>query len=368
MPATSLATAAASAASGSPAVSLDLHGESSHAAERPLRCERWPKRLALLSAAGLVAGRCNSPNKCAYCARLAAVETSEMLALDAMKGYAPRVWLVLTTRETAVLMRQSPEAMREQQRRFYKAREKLMRAIKRRWPGAEYVCVVEFTSGYAARSGGHRRPHWNVLIKGVGPECLVELEALVRERWCASMDAEPDAQFAGAIAEVGGLMKYLALHFLKESQQPPEGWRGQRVTASRGYFGPRSARGSVTARARCRVEAREALRLKRELWRAEQEGHEGEAAELVAASRIERAKSLVWECVVKRATETGELKVHRLDGSESIVRRSRARERERVAAVVDWASWRARERVWSSGYVEQPRAVQLVIALSRRRD
>src|SRR4051794_28082344 len=48
-------------------------------------CPRWPEHLRLRSSLGeVVPGRCRATNKCAYCARLAAVETSEMLMLDAM--------------------------------------------------------------------------------------------------------------------------------------------------------------------------------------------------------------------------------------------------------------------------------------------
>jgi hypothetical protein len=54
-------------------------------------------------------------------------------------------------------------------------------------------------------------------------------------------------------------MRYLALHFLKESQAPPRGWRGHRFMTSRGYLA-RSA-------AELRADARRSLRLKRLLWR-----------------------------------------------------------------------------------------------------
>jgi hypothetical protein len=63
------------------------------------------------------------------------------------------------------------------------------------------------------------------------------------------------------IYAAGGLMRYLALHFQKASQQPPEGFTGQRFNCSRGYF-------TGCTRAVARRRAREALRLKRELWKA----------------------------------------------------------------------------------------------------
>ena len=50
-------------------------------------------------------------------------------------------------------------------------------------------------------------------------------------------------------------MRYLALHFQKESQSPPKGWPGHRFTSSRGYFPD----GAVAARER----AKRSLRLGR---------------------------------------------------------------------------------------------------------
>jgi hypothetical protein len=79
--------------------------------------------------------------------------------------------------------------------------------------------------------------------------------------WCRHVDAEPQAQHAQPIYAAGGLMRYLALHFQKASQQPPEGFTGQRFNCSRGYF-------TGCTRAVARRRAREALRLKRELWKA----------------------------------------------------------------------------------------------------
>src|SRR5690242_6423123 len=80
---------------------LDLHEESS--TEAAHGCARWPAKLRLLSSRGeLVRGRCGATRLCDYCAKLAAVEVSEMLALDAMEGNAPTVWCVLTTRNPDV--------------------------------------------------------------------------------------------------------------------------------------------------------------------------------------------------------------------------------------------------------------------------
>jgi hypothetical protein len=240
-------------------------------------CPRWPESLRLLSSQGeIVRGRCRGTNRCLYCARLAAVENAEMLALDAMAGAAPTIWCVLTTRSGDPC----PAS-------FYESRRQVIKALQRRWPDLHYAALVEFTTGFGPRSGGVRRPHWNVLLKGLPATALDEAGAIIRRVWCAREDAEPAAQYVGTISEAGGLMRYIALHFQKCEQTPPEGWRGHRFLKSRGYF----AGSTATAR----EEARRSLRFKRELWRALKAGHEGEAAEAVAAGAIERADATTWE-------------------------------------------------------------------------
>ncbi len=225
-----------------------------------------------------VRGRCKATNLCAYCARLGAVENAEVLALDALAGSAPEVWAVLTTR-TATL----------ETARFYRSRDQVLKALRRRWPACEVASLVEFTTGYGPRSGGDRRPHWNLLIKGVPREDVDQAREVIVGVWCSREDARPEGQHVGAIGEVGGLMRYLALHFQKESQQPPEGWRGHRFLKTRGYLG-----GSTAA---AREAARASLRHKRELWRAIRAGLQGEAAELEAAWAVEEAAERSWRLV-----------------------------------------------------------------------
>jgi hypothetical protein len=229
---------------------LDLHEElSTPRAEK--RCTCGPAGLRLLSGQGeLVGVRGGCVNRCAYCAKLAAIENCEMLALDAMEGDAPEVLVVLTTRTATIDMA-----------RFSVGLEKVLRALRRRWSTAEYASLVEFTTGYAERSGGLRRPHWNLLLKGVPAADAELVQQLAARIWCQHVDAEPAGQHAAAIYAAGGLMRYLALHFQKASQQPPDGFTGQRFNCSRGYF-------TGCTRAVARRRAREALRLKRELWKA----------------------------------------------------------------------------------------------------
>jgi hypothetical protein len=64
-------------------------------------CQRWPESLRLLnrSTGELVPGRCRSTNLCDYCAKLAAIENTEMLWLDAYEQGSPPLWMLLTTRD-----------------------------------------------------------------------------------------------------------------------------------------------------------------------------------------------------------------------------------------------------------------------------
>ena len=223
-------------------------------------------------------GRCKATNLCAYCARIAAVENAEVLALDAMTNSAPAVWSVLTTRTATI-----------DTGAFRRAREGVRREVRRKWPEAESACLIEFQTGRGTRSGGERRPHWNDTWKGVDQADVENLHDVLSWAWCKRVDAEPPAQFVGKVAETGGLMRYLALHFQKESQQPPEGWRGHRFRTTRGYL--------AVPLEHARDQARQALRLRRELWKAHREGYEGDDALAVAQAAFDAAACLDWSLV-----------------------------------------------------------------------
>jgi hypothetical protein len=186
-------------------------------------------------------------NLCSYCAKLAAVENAEMLALDALDYGAPEVWACLTTRSA------DPRPSS-----FYHARKQVRTALRRKWPDCQDSTLVEFTTGYGPRSGGNRRPHWNALLKGVPGDQVEDAKEIVARIWCYHVDAEASRQHVGQVSDAGGLMRYLALHFQKESQSPPRGWKGHRFTSSRGYFPD----GAQAARSR----AKESLRLGRAVY------------------------------------------------------------------------------------------------------
>src|SRR5271165_5250564 len=177
---------------------LDLHEESS-AETRPKACKRWPKRLSLVSNFGeIVQGRCGSPNLCEYCARLAAVENAELLALDAMHSGAPQSYMVLTT----------PSVVREP-RAFYESRRQVQRALRCELAGYQSAWLLEFTTGRAQRAGGRRRPHWNALLKGVTSDDDVAIVRQVLDRvWCVREGASSAAQYVAPVADMGGLTRY----------------------------------------------------------------------------------------------------------------------------------------------------------------
>lgn len=243
-------------------------------------CGRWPENFWLQSTLEhLVRGRCKATNLCPYCARLAAVENSELLALDATEGVAPEVWMVLGTGTDE--LRSEP---------FYAARKHLMKAIRREFAGRsiEWAALVEFTTGYSLQSEGRRFPHWNVLLKGVYPDDIPTLRRIVDRVWCGrdEFKAVPSAQVIAPVSEAGGLMRYIALHFQKESQAPPAGWRGHRFLKSRAYL--------WTDTPTARHLARQALLLKRELWRAHHAGLRGQAADDAAHLALYERNELAW--------------------------------------------------------------------------
>jgi len=207
-----------------------------------------------------------------------AVENSELLQLDALEGTPPEVWAVLTTSST------NPDP-----RAFYRSREHVMRALKRRWPDVEYAALLEFTTGYGPRSGGKRRPHWNLLLKGIPAGDLDQAREVIVRVWCQRTRGSPRAQKVQLVTEAGGLMRYIAHHFQKESQQPPRGWKGHKLLHSKGYL--------WTATPAARSRARESLRAKRDLAAAIAAGAEGIDAELDAAERGAQRRATSWQLV-----------------------------------------------------------------------
>ncbi len=219
-----------------------------------------------------------------------------MLALDAMEGNAPTWLLVLGTRTATVDMDGFYLGSQAVARalRTYTGQPKRTRGARPLWPNFEYASILEFTTGYGERSGGLRRPHWNWLMKGIPAEDGPVAGAIAAQAWCEHVDAEVQAQDSRAIYAAEGLMRYLALHFHKEPQQPPEGFTGQRFNCSRGYF-------TGCTRAQARARARDALALKRCVWKLEQV--HGDAHEVELLAQLAHRRNLATRWVL--ASQTG---------------------------------------------------------------
>lgn len=240
-------------------------------------CPRWPAGLLLRwqrgELVGYVEGRCGGTNLCDYCAIQAAHENARMLSIDAVDDTRPQLLAILGTG----LPTTDPTP-------FYAGKREVMRALRKRFGRqVEYAGLCEFTTGKGLRSGGLRRPHWNLFIKGIDPADEDEARLIVRGRWCANVpDADPEAQYVEALRDLGAAAQYVAMHFHKRDQAPPDGWRGQRFNCSRGYFVGRT-------RAEMRVLARADLQREREIWKVAQA-----RPDLDGSTVIDIAEQLLW--------------------------------------------------------------------------
>jgi hypothetical protein len=270
--------------------SLDLHEGLSHPGGA--KCRRTGHLWLFSQRTGeLIKPRCKSPNKCEYDAMMVAIENTEMLSLDACEGDPPQLVAILSTRTATVDMG-----------RFYRARELVLRALRRRYAGAQYACLLEYTTGYGPASGGERRPHWNLLLKGIPAEDVDQVRELVSVVWCRHVDAERGVQYVEVIENAGALMRYVAQHFQKDSQAPPADFKGQRFNCSRHYF-------TGCTRAQARERARRSLARKRAIWHATEAGLSAHDAELVvglAEKRLTRWQLVVWKPGERPQTEVSE--------------------------------------------------------------
>jgi hypothetical protein len=180
--------------------------------------------------------------------------------------------------------------------------------------------------------------------------------------WLNHVDATAAAQFVGGVSEQGGLMRYLALHFLKEAQSPPKGWHGHRVTRSRGYL--------RQAGWKARAEASASLKLKRAIRAAEQAGYEGAEALALAELAMLRAEQERWECVTIEVSAAGELTgIRPMLGGGIAGPATGLRRLARAAAELRWDAAYAEYARWASPVrvmLEQDR--QIALAISTRRE
>jgi hypothetical protein len=116
---------------------------------------------------------------------------------------------------------------------YRRGSENVFRRLRRRLGAVEYFGAIEFTTGKARTSGGHRRMHGHYLVKAEALD-VVEVEQLVRETWQQTTGAY--VVEVAALLSPGAALGYLALHHRKPGQAPPAGWRGMTERASRGYW------------------------------------------------------------------------------------------------------------------------------------
>jgi len=205
------------------------------------RCPNARPGLRLRKGSMLLDVRCKR-RSCPVCGPKRARETARVLLLDALVD-SPTHGVTLTSLDpfmTPATFRLGVKAVVRRLRRRYGCQ-------------VEYYGSVEFTTGEAETSGGYRRIHQHMVVKGLEGADVLEVERLVRETW---------QQVTGAkvveVAELltpGGAIGYLALHHRKPGQAPPEGWRGMVERPSKGYFHRPVAELRTEAKAQLRVEA-----------------------------------------------------------------------------------------------------------------
>jgi hypothetical protein len=224
---------------------------------------------------------------CPGCSRRSARVFAEMVWLDTLAA-PPTGVLCLTTVD--------PADARDSGR-FRENVRQVVKALRRRWPDAEYLAWVEFTTGQGRRSGGHRRIHWHGFLKGIPSDSMPEAEALARRVWqlrtgAHVVQAEPIRTMRAAI-------HYLALHHLKPGQAPPEWWQGRRIRPSRGYW----SRSSGELRAEARFNLAERVRL---MVATAELGDEASALDVEARLSELRAEAEgAWEVVRVREAPRG---------------------------------------------------------------
>jgi hypothetical protein len=179
---------------------------------------------------------------CPRCWAIRSRELARCLVLDA-REQTPRYCLTLTTQTPWQEL--DPATYREGSRMVFQR-------LRRRCGRVEFFGSIEFTTGRARSSGGHRRLHGHYLVKADELDVL-QVEELVRETWKRATGA-----WRVEVAELvspGAALGYLGLHHRKPSQAPPKSWRGMTERSSRGYWHRPIAELREIARAELRVEA-----------------------------------------------------------------------------------------------------------------
>jgi hypothetical protein len=225
-------------------------------------CERSTTRVVLGNGRSWTWLRCGN-RRCERCDRREAMELARVLQLDALVRPIEAL-LTLTTKNPA-------DAKHGE--KFRRSMERVVKALRRRWPHLSYCAFIEFTTGKSERSGGHRRMHAHVLLRGLEVKAddeewqklpqeqrLEAVRKVASKVWCARMGTADAAQDIRPIDGFEALATYLAHHHRKREQAPPDWWRGMRTRASQNWWSRPIAE--------LRQEAREQLRLEQVRWLA----------------------------------------------------------------------------------------------------
>jgi hypothetical protein len=201
----------------------DLVAEGLEGARKSARKCAGP-RTRLLSSSGRVIEVPCRRNYCAACHGRKVSKWAERLRIDAQIE-PPTYALTLTTVWT------------EWDRRgHYLAEKHLLEALRNRFGRqVERAETLEQTTGLSRTSGGFRRGHAHLLLKGIEPGRARELERFVRRFWKRAIGA--DQVKADELKGWEGVVAYIGLEHGKEAQAPTGLPKGTRIVrATRGYW------------------------------------------------------------------------------------------------------------------------------------
>jgi hypothetical protein len=176
---------------------------------------------------------------CESCIRKVARRWQAILTWAGQHGPNPEYFLTLTLREPLPRWRQAPadeqESMRKQAlnlaQRLTRALSRLIEEIRGQFGPAEYLAVVELTTG--RRTPGHR-PHLHLLLRG--PHVA---KRWLRERWRFHTRGSfmVDIQRLRSPTQAGQyLMGYTMLRRKRAQREHLTDWPGPRVRYSRAFF------------------------------------------------------------------------------------------------------------------------------------
>lgn len=176
---------------------------------------------------------------CEACIRKVARRWRAILRWAGQHGPTPEYFLTLTLKDPLPLWRSAPtgeqidrhaeaEALRD---RLTRALSRLVEEIRGQFGPAEYLAVVELTTG--RRTPGHR-PHLHILMRGPGVP-----KRWLKARWCFHTKGSfvVDVQGLRTPEQAGEyLIGYTLLGRKRAQREHLTDWPGPRIRYSRGFF------------------------------------------------------------------------------------------------------------------------------------